>query len=251
MVQCQHTVRGAPTELMPYHSCVGAAVRVLSQHVQRLLGDMINVKLTSGIDCVIEVDIIIAMDGYLLFGVDYHSWLIATKDKHIIMAGGGPDDGSQEQMTTYGSEPGGIAAGLGILGTLARSGLKLVHAVILICNNSVAVLSSKRDLTPSVFHCTESNLDLIATIKYIEKEWCPDIEIRYSWAKGHVDSLNSPLTRNELMNVEADTVTYQIWLESCRSHGARPQYTHWGEECASLSIEGVKCTRHNKQKLCS
>jgi hypothetical protein len=89
------------------------------------------------------------------------------------MAGGGPDDGTQE-MTSYWSELGGIATGLGVLATLSRPGLILIRSVTLICDNPAAVLASKRDLTPSVFHRTESDFDLITTIKYLEEEWCRD-----------------------------------------------------------------------------
>jgi hypothetical protein len=65
---------------------------------------------------------------------------------------------------------GRITEDLGVLGTLSRSGLIFICAVTLICDNSAAVLSSKRDLTPSVFHRIESGFDRIATIKYLEKE---------------------------------------------------------------------------------
>jgi hypothetical protein len=49
----------------------------------------------------------------------YHSWLVAKTYEEILMAGGGPDDETQEQMTSYRSEFGGIAAGLSVLGTLS------------------------------------------------------------------------------------------------------------------------------------
>jgi hypothetical protein len=48
-----------------------------------------------------EVDIIIATDGSVLFGVGYHSWLIATTDEEILMTGGGLDYGAQDQMASY------------------------------------------------------------------------------------------------------------------------------------------------------
>jgi hypothetical protein len=157
---------------------------------------MIDVQLPEGLEFAIEVDIIIAMDGSFLFGVGYHRWLVATKDG-ILMAVGGPYDGQQDQMTSSQSEFGGIAAGLGFLSTLKRSGLIIIHAVILMCDNSVAVLESRQYLTMRVFHCTKSDFDLIETIKYLEKERRRDIDVRYSWAKDHVNRLNHPLTRNE------------------------------------------------------
>jgi hypothetical protein len=70
-----------------------------------------------------EVEISIVTDGSVLFGVGYHSWLIATTDEDILMAGGRLDDGAQDQMSSYRSELGGVAAGFGVLGTLARSGM--------------------------------------------------------------------------------------------------------------------------------
>jgi hypothetical protein len=93
---------------------------------------------------------------------------------------------------------------------LARSGMIRIRGVTLVCDNSTDVLASKRDLMPSVFHLTERDFDLIATIKYLEKEWCRDIIISYSWVRGHVDILNQSLTRNERLNIEADAISDQI-----------------------------------------
>jgi hypothetical protein len=47
-----------------------------------------------------EVDIIIVMDGLVLFGACYHSWRIATTDEEVLMAGGGQVDGAQDQMAS-------------------------------------------------------------------------------------------------------------------------------------------------------
>jgi hypothetical protein len=181
MVKCQQPVMIIRPALLPYRSCVGAAAGALPIHVQRLTGDMRHFKLSSHLDCTMEVDIIIATDGTVLFGVGYHRWLIATTDEDILMAGGGPDDGAQDKTASYRSELGGIAAGLGVLGTLARSGMIRIRGLALIYDNSAAILASKCDLTPSVFHRIESDFDLIATIKYLEKEWCRDIIISYDW----------------------------------------------------------------------
>jgi hypothetical protein len=61
------------------------------------------------------VDIIIATDGSILFGVGYHICLISTEDKDILLAGDGPDDGPDRYMTSYRSELRGIIAGLVVL----------------------------------------------------------------------------------------------------------------------------------------
>jgi hypothetical protein len=173
------------------------------------------------------VDIIIGTDWSVLFEVGFHRWLIATTDEEIIMAGCGLEDVAQDPMASYRSELGGTASGLRVIWTLARSGMIRIRGVTLICDNSAAILASKRDLTPSVFHRTESDFELIATIKYLEKEWCRDIRIKYSWVKGHAYRLDRPLTRNERLNIEADAIADQIIMEARGSRGARPQCIHW------------------------
>jgi hypothetical protein len=69
MVQCQHTMTIISQDLLPYHACIGAASGALSQHVQRVMGDMRNFQLPPGQDWAVEVDIIITTDRSVLFGV--------------------------------------------------------------------------------------------------------------------------------------------------------------------------------------
>jgi hypothetical protein len=68
------------------------------------------------------MDIIVATYGSVLFGVVYHGWVITTRDKIILLSGGGPDDRPADLMSSYRLELGGIVAGLVSLGTLFRSG---------------------------------------------------------------------------------------------------------------------------------
>jgi hypothetical protein len=77
-----------------------------------------------------------------------------------------------------------------------------IHNTII--TKDAALLAGRRGLTPSVFHCTESDFDLIATIKYLEKGWFHDIDTSYDWVKGHTDQINHPLSRNQRLNIEAD-----------------------------------------------
>jgi hypothetical protein len=109
MVKSQQPVMRITPMLLPHQSCAGAATRWLLLHVQRFLGDMRHFQLPPRLDCTMEVDIVIATYGSVLFGVGYHSWLIATTDEEICMA-------AQDQMASYRSELGGIAAGLGSFG---------------------------------------------------------------------------------------------------------------------------------------
>jgi hypothetical protein len=71
----------------------------------------------------------VATDGSILFGVVYHSWVIATSEEEILLTGGGPDDGDPLLMTSYRSELGGLAAILAVMGTLARLGLINIRSV--------------------------------------------------------------------------------------------------------------------------
>jgi hypothetical protein len=68
------------------------------------------------------MDIIVAMDGSVLFVVGYHGWIISTRDEQILLSGGGPVDRPADLMSSYRSELGGIVGGLAALGTLFRSG---------------------------------------------------------------------------------------------------------------------------------
>jgi hypothetical protein len=69
MVKCQQPVMIIMPVLLLYRSCVEATAGALPLHIQRLIGDMRHFKLPSNLDCTMEVDIIIARDGSVLFGV--------------------------------------------------------------------------------------------------------------------------------------------------------------------------------------
>jgi hypothetical protein len=128
-------------------SAIGEAFHALPKHVHRLVSDIGEFQTPIQWDVTKEVDLIIATDGSVLFGVGYHIWILATETEDILLAGGGPDDGPGKYMASYRSELGGIIAGLAVLGTLTRSGLINVMSTKFICDNSAAILASKRDLT--------------------------------------------------------------------------------------------------------
>jgi hypothetical protein len=109
-----------------------------------------------------EHNIIVATDGSVVFGFGYHSWVFTTNNEHILLSGGGPDDGDQRLMTSYRSELGGIASGLAVIGKLARSVNIEVKAVKLVCDNKAAIKACKRRPTQSGFHRTEGGHDLIS-----------------------------------------------------------------------------------------
>jgi hypothetical protein len=140
----------------------------------------------------------------VLFGVGYHSWLIATKTDQILQRGGGPDGGSPLYMTSYRSELGGICAGLTVIGVLARSGQINLRSVRMVCNNEAAVKRCNQNLTANIYHSTESEWDLLKPYHSLRDEWCRDIQTKVQWVKGHADREGKELARGERLNIEPD-----------------------------------------------
>jgi hypothetical protein len=137
-----------------------------------------------------EHDIIVSPDGSVIFGVSYHSWVVAMNNEQVLLSGGGPDDCDQLLMMPYRSELRGIASGLSVIGTLIRAGKIKAKSVKSVCDNEAEIKACKIKCTQSVFHRTEGNHDLISTIHYLQESWCQDTEVHYEWVKGHTDDLH-------------------------------------------------------------
>jgi hypothetical protein len=137
----------------------------LPRHIQRLTSDIPALPTPPPFDFDEPVDLIIATNGSVLFGVGYHVWFLATKEETILLRGGGPDDGIQSLMTSYRSELGGLVAGLAVLGTLFFSGAMTIRSIRFICDNESAVTAARRPKSKSIFHDTRFDWDLIATIQ--------------------------------------------------------------------------------------
>jgi hypothetical protein len=103
-----------------YTSEIEECFHVVPKHIRRLVGNIPELNLPEDFDCTEPTDLIVAPNGAVLFGVAYHSWLVSTKTEHIILRGGGPDDGSPLYMTTYQLELGAIRAGLMAIGVLSQ-----------------------------------------------------------------------------------------------------------------------------------
>jgi hypothetical protein len=163
--------------VITYTSGIGDSYQALPRHIQRLLGNIPDLELLNGSEENEEQDLIVATDGSVVFGVGYHSWVIATDNEKVILKGGGPDDGDQLLMASYRSELGSIASVLAVLGTLVRSGKIKVESVKLVCDNEAAVKVCTRKRTQNVFHRTEGDHDLVTTIQYLQDTWCQDVDI--------------------------------------------------------------------------
>jgi hypothetical protein len=178
-----------------YETGIGNSGRQLPRHVQRLVGDISALDVPENWDSNEPRDLLVAMDGSVVFGVGYHSWIITTMYENVILSGGGPDDGDPLLMTSYRSELGGLASALAVLGMLERSGRLNIRSVKCVSDNQSAVRACKRKPTESIFHRTESDYDLLATITNLQEEWCNGINIQYAWVRGHADSLDRETTR--------------------------------------------------------
>jgi hypothetical protein len=197
-------------------------------------------------DATKEVDLIIATDGSVLLGVGYHSWIIATESEDILLAGGGPDYGPGKYMTSYRSELGGIIAGIAVLGTLLQSGLINARRIKFRCDNSADILESKRELRQSIFHRTEGDHDFIATVKYLQHNWCNNTEFTYAWVKCHADRGDQEPNREERLNIEAEALCDLIQEDARGPRDARPSCPHWDLEVCSLFIKVDKVTSKMK-----
>jgi hypothetical protein len=141
---------------------------ILPRQIQRLVDNIPDIEVPSGLDIADEKDIIVTTYGSLVFGVGYHSWIVGTDNEQVLLMGGGPDDGDQLLMPSYRYGLGGIASGLAVIGTLIRSVKIKVKSVKLVCENEAAIKACKRKRTQSVFHRTEGDHDLISTIHYLQ-----------------------------------------------------------------------------------
>jgi hypothetical protein len=87
---------------------LGGCFFVLPRHVQRLVVNIPPSQLPNDWYTTAHVDIIVATDVSVLFGVGCHSCILAFDNKEIITSGGGPDGGASAYMTSYRSELGSI-----------------------------------------------------------------------------------------------------------------------------------------------
>jgi hypothetical protein len=77
-----------PTHTHNYTSGIGLSFLTLPRNIHRLTGDIPALP-TPPFDLDEPVDLIIATDGSVLFGVGNHGWVLATKEETILIRGGG------------------------------------------------------------------------------------------------------------------------------------------------------------------
>jgi hypothetical protein len=84
-----------PTRIHTYTLGIGLSFLALPRHIQRLTGNIRALPTPTPFDFDEPVDLIIATNGSLLFGVGYHDWVLSTKEEIILIRRGGPDAGIQ------------------------------------------------------------------------------------------------------------------------------------------------------------
>jgi ribonuclease HI len=235
--------------VIEYTSGIVDSFQMLPRHIQGLLGNIPDLELLNGTEATEEQALIVAIDGSVVFGVDYYSWVVATDNEKVLPKGGGPDDGDQLLMTSYWSELGGIVSGLAVIGTLVRSGKIKVKSFKLICDNEAAVKVCTRKRTQSVFHRTEVDHVLVSTIQYLHDTWCQDLDIKYEWVKGHADDLDREPTKCECLNIVADEICDAVPATAQGPYGAKPKCGLWPNERCVIFIGGIKITSSWKERL--
>jgi hypothetical protein len=108
--------------VIEYTSGIGDSCQTLPMHIQQQVGNIPDLELLNGTEETEEQYLIVATDGSVVFGVGYHSWVVATDNEKVLLKGGGPHDRHQLLMMSYRSELGGISSVLAVIGTLVRSG---------------------------------------------------------------------------------------------------------------------------------
>jgi hypothetical protein len=130
--------------IVQYQSSLGECFFAFLRHVQRLVGNIPPSQLPNECNATTPVDIIVATDESVIFGVGHHSRILVLNNEEIITSGDRPDDGASTYTTSYRSELGGILVGLAAIGMLHRSRLLCLHHIKCVCDNSAAIIVAKR-----------------------------------------------------------------------------------------------------------
>jgi hypothetical protein len=106
----KETLTTETEHVIEYTSGIVDSCQTLPRHMQKLVGNIPDLELLNGTEEMEEQDLIVATDGSVVFGVGYHSWVVAKDNEKVLLKGGCPYDGDQLLMKSYRPEFGGIAS---------------------------------------------------------------------------------------------------------------------------------------------
>jgi hypothetical protein len=88
----KHKIKETQTPIIEhvieYTSGIGDSCHTLSRHIQRLVGNIPEIKVPNIIDATNEQDIIVTPGGSVVFGVGYYSWVDVTDNEQVPLTGG-------------------------------------------------------------------------------------------------------------------------------------------------------------------
>jgi hypothetical protein len=84
----KETQKDVIEHVIEYTSGSGDTSHTLPRHIQRLVGNIPELDVPNGMDVTVDQDIIVSTDGYVVFGVGYHSWVVTTEKEHVLLRGG-------------------------------------------------------------------------------------------------------------------------------------------------------------------
>jgi hypothetical protein len=85
-------------DVIEHTSGIGETCHTLPRHIKRLVGNMPELDVPNEMDVTVDQEIIVATEGAVVFGVGYHSWVVATGKDQVLLMGGVSDDGDQLLM---------------------------------------------------------------------------------------------------------------------------------------------------------
>jgi hypothetical protein len=95
----------------------------------------------------------------------------------------------------------------------------------------------------------ETYYDVISTIHQLQDMWCNNLEINYSWVKGHADKLDRELNTYERLNILDDEICDDIRVAAT---GITGQEGPAPCDCLKHAfIRGARITSHMKEILTS
>jgi hypothetical protein len=91
-IACKYKIKETLTieteHVIEYTSGIGDSYQTLPRHIQLLVGNVPDLELLNVTEETEEQDLIVAIDGSVVFGIGYDSWFVATENEKVVLKGG-------------------------------------------------------------------------------------------------------------------------------------------------------------------